>query len=86
MERDQRLLNDSMPWGYVAQGSASGSTQQKLLLDKELDAPVLMAEQNVRIIREDMMEMLELVRNCQKSAEREEEPGMFEHEIYSSWL
>jgi hypothetical protein len=81
VERDQRRLDGSMPEGYVARGSAPESAHQKLLLDRELNALVLMAEQNVRIIREGMVEMLGLVRDCQRSAERAGNFGMVGHEI-----
>ncbi|KAF1946280.1 hypothetical protein EJ02DRAFT_336767 [Clathrospora elynae] len=74
---DEGLIGESLPEGYVPkpsgngtqeQESTAGSEQQKPLKNKELNALVLMAQQNVRIIKEDVEEMLGKVVECQKRA------------------
>jgi hypothetical protein len=80
VEREYLGLEGMRPEGYVAKGSGSGLqreglegvAQQRPLDNRELKALLLMAEQNVRIIKEDMEEMVELVQAWQERAEREE--------------
>ncbi|KAF1837532.1 hypothetical protein BDW02DRAFT_131655 [Decorospora gaudefroyi] len=72
-ERDTNLLYERIPEGYQPQPQiqreALRSEIQKPIKTAELDALLLMAEQNVRIIREDMQDMLEMVQACQARAE-----------------
>ncbi|KAI1549610.1 hypothetical protein PtrSN001A_000731 [Pyrenophora tritici-repentis] len=66
---DLQLLGDSMPRGYVARMLSSSRSTQRLLRTRELDAVLLMAKQNVAILREDMEDMAGFVKAYQARAE-----------------
>ena len=66
---DMQVLGDSMPRGYVPQTPSSDRSTQRLLRTRELDAILLMAKQNVTILKEDMEDMAGLVTAYQTRAE-----------------
>jgi hypothetical protein len=68
IEREYLVLEDRRPKGYVPKEPDTGvlrqteeAEQQRPLENRELNALLLMAEQNVRIIKEDMEDMADLV-------------------------
>jgi hypothetical protein len=99
VEREYLTLEDGRPEGYVPKASDSGvqengreeDVQQKPLENRELNALLLMAEQNVRIIKEDMEDMAELIRAWQERAEAVENEDEDEDEddedtpVQGSW-
>ena len=66
---DRHLLGDGIPKGYMARMSSSNRTAQGQLKPRELDAILLMAQQNVTILNQDMEDMAGQVKACQTGLE-----------------
>ncbi|EFQ93495.1 hypothetical protein PTT_09139 [Pyrenophora teres f. teres 0-1] len=66
---DWQLLGGSMPRDYVTRISSPSRSTQRLLKTRELDAVLLIAKQNVTILKEDMGDMSGLVKAYQARAE-----------------
>jgi hypothetical protein len=81
VEREYMVLEDRIPEGYVSKEADTGAygqgeeqTEQQIPLEnRELNALLLMGEQNVRIIKEDMEDMAELVQAWQERAQAVED-------------